>query len=202
MRWPRCALRVGPRFFSRLRVRVRAATYNYWRGRTFFGSCGRQALAMPIYEYQCPQCNKLFEEWVKTADAQGSEACPTCGAASPRVMSQTSFVLKGEGWYVSDYGYRKDIKEDGEPSAASCNGDTPIAASDAASNAASSATDASSGAAPGAASTAGGSTAPSAEKAAPPSKSQAKSQGRHEARAKASASAASASQPSKPAAAS
>jgi hypothetical protein len=29
-------------------------------------------------------------------------------------MSQTSFVLKGDGWYVSDYGYRKGIKEDGK----------------------------------------------------------------------------------------
>jgi hypothetical protein len=29
-------------------------------------------------------------------------------------MSQTSFVLKGGGWYVSDYGYRKGIREEGE----------------------------------------------------------------------------------------
>ena len=28
-------------------------------------------------------------------------------------MSQTSFVLKGGGWYVSDYGYRKGISEEG-----------------------------------------------------------------------------------------
>ena len=28
-------------------------------------------------------------------------------------MSRTSFVLKGNGWYVSDYGYRKGITEDG-----------------------------------------------------------------------------------------
>lgn len=72
-------------------------------------------LTMPIYEYQCPQCGHVFEEWVKAADAHGQEPCPQCGAASPRVISQTSFVLKGGGWYVSDYGYRKNIKEDGLP---------------------------------------------------------------------------------------
>lgn len=69
---------------------------------------------MPIYEYQCPQCGHLFEEWVKAADAHGQEPCPQCGTPSPRVISQTSFVLKGGGWYVSDYGYRKGIKEEGE----------------------------------------------------------------------------------------
>lgn len=70
---------------------------------------------MPIYEYQCPQCGHVFEEWVKAAEAHGQEPCPQCGTASPRVISQTSFVLKGGGWYVSDYGYRKNIKEDGLP---------------------------------------------------------------------------------------
>lgn len=72
---------------------------------------------MPIYEYQCPQCRHLFEEWVKASDAQGQEPCPKCGTPSPRVISQTSFVLKGGGWYVSDYGYRKGIKEEGDTSA-------------------------------------------------------------------------------------
>lgn len=68
---------------------------------------------MPIYEYQCPKCQHVFEEWVKASDAHGQEPCPQCGAPSPRIMSQTSFVLKGGGWYVSDYGYRKGISEEG-----------------------------------------------------------------------------------------
>ncbi|MDR2819074.1 MAG: zinc ribbon domain-containing protein [Desulfovibrio sp.] len=69
---------------------------------------------MPIYEYLCPQCGRTFEEWTKTTDAAAEEPCPKCGASSPRVMSQTSFVLKGGGWYVSDYGYRKGVREEGE----------------------------------------------------------------------------------------
>lgn len=73
---------------------------------------------MPIYEYQCPQCGKTFEEWVKASEAHREEPCPQCGTPSPRIMSRTSFVLKGDGWYVSDYGYRKGITEDGGSGAA------------------------------------------------------------------------------------
>ena len=68
---------------------------------------------MPIYEYQCPKCQRVFEEWVKASDAHGQEPCPDCGTPSPRIISQPSFVLKGGGWYVSDDGYRKGISEDG-----------------------------------------------------------------------------------------
>ena len=67
---------------------------------------------MPIYEYQCPKCGKVFEEWAKSSEAHKDAKCPVCGTPSPRIMSRTSFVLKGDGWYVSDYGYRKGITED------------------------------------------------------------------------------------------
>lgn len=72
---------------------------------------------MPIYEYQCPNCGRVFEEWGKASEAHREEPCPACGTPSPRVISRTSFVLKGDGWYVSDYGYRKGISEN-SPSAA------------------------------------------------------------------------------------
>lgn len=68
---------------------------------------------MPIYEYQCPKCGHVFEEWGKASESHKEEPCPVCGAPSPRVISRTSFVLKGDGWYVSDYGYRKGITDDG-----------------------------------------------------------------------------------------
>lgn len=68
---------------------------------------------MPIYEYECPKCGKVFEEWGKAAESHRQEPCPACGTPSPRIVSRTSFVLKGNGWYVSDYGYRKGITEEG-----------------------------------------------------------------------------------------
>lgn len=59
---------------------------------------------MPIYEYSCPHCHKNFEEWLKSDDDASSHPCPACGASSPRIISQTSFILKGGGWYVTEYG--------------------------------------------------------------------------------------------------
>ena len=68
---------------------------------------------MPIYEYRCPKCNKVFEEWCPhITEDHPKEPCPDCGAISPRIISNTSFVLEGGGWYVTDYGYRKGIKDE------------------------------------------------------------------------------------------
>lgn len=99
---------------------------------------------MPIYEYQCPKCQHVFEEMVSLSQAHGEEPCPRCGALSPRMISHTSFVLKGGGWYVSDYGYRKGIKEEGSSPAAdtkaSSGGDAAAPAAGTAAPAVSSAT--------------------------------------------------------------
>ena len=77
------------------------------------------SVTMPIYEYQCPKCQHTFEEWVKASESHGQEPCPKCGEPSPRIMSHTSFVLKGGGWYVSDYGYRKGVTAEGGSTASS-----------------------------------------------------------------------------------
>ena len=61
---------------------------------------------MPIYEYLCENCGKEFEEWQKFADPP-VDRCPDCGGHSRRLISQSTFVLKGTGWYVTDYA-RKD----------------------------------------------------------------------------------------------
>lgn len=72
---------------------------------------------MPIYEYHCPECDNLFEEWCQRVDDQKSKPCPKCGKTAQRIMSQTSFALKGDGWYVTEYGSKKGIKESSESSA-------------------------------------------------------------------------------------
>ncbi len=64
---------------------------------------------MPIYEYKCPQCNNVFEEWVKCHAHTAS--CPECQAVAEQIISNTSFVLKGGGWYVTEYGNRKNEAE-------------------------------------------------------------------------------------------
>ena len=61
---------------------------------------------MPIYEYSCPNCCKSFEEWVRSSDeADSMQPCPECGTPSARMLSNTSFILKGGGWFASSYGH-------------------------------------------------------------------------------------------------
>ncbi len=58
---------------------------------------------MPIYEYGCGSCGHLFEELQRSTDPD-PERCPACGAGEvERVISRTSFLLKGGGWYAQDY---------------------------------------------------------------------------------------------------
>lgn len=57
---------------------------------------------MPIYEYCCEDCHQVFEEWQKDFQDR-DKICPVCGGAAQRVISNTSFVLKGGGWYASGY---------------------------------------------------------------------------------------------------
>ena len=84
---------------------------------------------MPIYEYRCNDCQQIFEEWCKHVEPQdATHTCPICHGTSQRIMSQTSFALKGEGWYVTEYGSHKNApKEDGASPAAAA----PAASADA-----------------------------------------------------------------------
>ncbi len=56
---------------------------------------------MPIYEYQCQKCG-TFEVSQRITDKQLSK-CPTCKGKVKKLISNTSFQLKGTGWYVTDY---------------------------------------------------------------------------------------------------
>ncbi len=57
---------------------------------------------MPIYEYGCMKCGKTHEIMQKFSDAPLTR-CPDCGGEVKKLISNTSFVLKGTGWYVTDY---------------------------------------------------------------------------------------------------
>jgi putative FmdB family regulatory protein len=64
-------------------------------------------LEMPIYEYYCESCGHEFEVMQKIND-KPIKKCEACGETrAKRSISRTSFVLKGSGWYVTDYGGQK-----------------------------------------------------------------------------------------------
>lgn len=58
---------------------------------------------MPIYEYECEKCGQVEEAFQKMSDAPLS-TCRHCSGALHKILSQSSFHLKGSGWYVTDYG--------------------------------------------------------------------------------------------------
>lgn len=57
---------------------------------------------MPIYEYECAKCHKVHEIIQKFSDPPLG-ACPECGSGVTKRMSLSSFALKGQGWYSTDY---------------------------------------------------------------------------------------------------
>jgi putative FmdB family regulatory protein len=57
---------------------------------------------MPLYEYQCMKCGTIEEAIQKFSDAPLS-TCRHCSGQLNKLISQSSFHLKGSGWYVTDY---------------------------------------------------------------------------------------------------
>ncbi|MGH7824423.1 MAG: FmdB family zinc ribbon protein [Candidatus Binatia bacterium] len=74
---------------------------------------------MPIYEYQCQKCG-TFEATQRITEKPLAK-CPTCRARVKKLISNTSFQLKGTGWYVTDYARKAQDgakKENGSKSGA------------------------------------------------------------------------------------
>jgi len=67
---------------------------------------------MPIYEYECGKCG-VFETSQRISAAALTK-CPTCRRKVRRLISNTSFQLKGTGWYVTDYAGKKGGKDGGD----------------------------------------------------------------------------------------
>ncbi len=57
---------------------------------------------MPIYEYECLKCGKTMEAMQKFSDSPLSECCH-CRGEVRKLISMSTFHLKGSGWYVTDY---------------------------------------------------------------------------------------------------
>ncbi len=66
---------------------------------------------MPIYEYQCEDCEIKFEMLQKIT-AEPLKECPECNGPVHKLVSSTSFILKGGGWYATEYGKNRPPKEE------------------------------------------------------------------------------------------
>ena len=69
---------------------------------------------MPIYEYECTECGRHTEAMQNFSDPPLSE-CELCHGEMKKLISQSSFHLKGTGWYVTDYA-SKNGRNQGKPS--------------------------------------------------------------------------------------
>lgn len=83
---------------------------------------------MPIYEYQCGKCETVIEQ-IHGINEKPAVKCPSCGGKAARKMSSGAFVLKGSGWYSTDYGKKSKMPEpcpksggEGSPACAGCPG--------------------------------------------------------------------------------
>jgi putative FmdB family regulatory protein len=67
---------------------------------------------MPIYEYKCHKCG-VFEAMQGIKEAP-LKKCPTCKSKVERQMSRGSFILKGSGWYATDYAKKSTPSTDSD----------------------------------------------------------------------------------------
>jgi len=68
---------------------------------------------MPIYEYECTKCGNIEEALQKFSDKPLTR-CGHCKGKLTKLVSQSTFHLKGSGWYVTDYANKP--KDSAEPS--------------------------------------------------------------------------------------
>jgi putative FmdB family regulatory protein len=57
---------------------------------------------VPTYEYECGSCHRTFEVRQRITEPPLT-TCDECGGPVHRLLSATPFILKGGGWYVTDY---------------------------------------------------------------------------------------------------
>lgn len=84
---------------------------------------------MPIYEYECRKCHGVTEQ-IQGLNDPPIRKCPGCGGRLDKKMSQGSFVLKGAGWYATDYGNKANGVAKKPPKEKPCSaagGDAPAA---------------------------------------------------------------------------
>jgi putative FmdB family regulatory protein len=79
---------------------------------------------VPIYEYRCTKCGEVFEAFQKITDAPLTQ-CKFCRAPVEKLISHTSFRLKGSGWYLTDYADRTSSNTGDKPKSGDGSGKAP-----------------------------------------------------------------------------
>jgi putative FmdB family regulatory protein len=77
---------------------------------------------MPIYEYKCAKCGVV--EVTQRITESPLKKCPNCKSKVERLISHSSFVLKGSGWYATDYANKGKEKSEPSGDSAPTNGTT------------------------------------------------------------------------------
>jgi len=65
---------------------------------------------MPFYEYECIKCNHQIEVIQKISDPP-LKKCESCNGKMKKLISHSTFHLKGSGWYVTDYASKSGGKD-------------------------------------------------------------------------------------------
>jgi putative FmdB family regulatory protein len=68
---------------------------------------------VPIYEYKCAKCGEVFEVFQKITDAP-LKKCKFCSGEVEKLISHSSFQLKGSGWYLTDYSNKSHVGDKAE----------------------------------------------------------------------------------------
>jgi putative FmdB family regulatory protein len=69
---------------------------------------------MPIYEYECSKCGRINEVIQKFSDKPLAR-CKHCSGKLHKLISHSSFHLKGTGWYITDYANKSKSPETSSP---------------------------------------------------------------------------------------
>lgn len=83
---------------------------------------------MPIYEYRCSKCGQF--ELMQKITEPALKRCPTCQSKVTKLISSTSFQLKGTGWYVTDYARKGSADGNGKAKPSESKAETPAAPSE------------------------------------------------------------------------
>jgi putative FmdB family regulatory protein len=69
---------------------------------------GLKERTMPLYDVRCDACGREEEVFLKLNEKEPE--CAACGSSMRKIMSPTTFVLKGNGWAKDNYGLKSAKK--------------------------------------------------------------------------------------------